>query len=191
MAHSQKTGKGHGTDIAVMMGLSGENPETIEVNSISAKINAINSAKKILLNHIAYIDFTSSENIHFLFSEALPFHPNGISFLCDLKNGIQFSETYYSIGGGFIVKENEPSNTAAVELPFPINTANELLHWCMKTGLSIAEVVFLKMNTPGAVKNETKQGILKIWNVMRECIFSRLQCKRRIARRLACKAKSF
>jgi L-serine dehydratase len=76
-----------------------------------------------------------------LFKETLPFHPNGLSFLVQLNNGESWSETFYSIGGGFVVKEGEGENgKGGVDLPFPINTADELLHWCMK-GMAINEVV--------------------------------------------------
>ncbi|WP_306465071.1 serine dehydratase beta chain, partial [Klebsiella pneumoniae] len=74
--------------------------------------------------------FNATEQVQFLYQEALPFHPNGLSFLVSLKNGESWSETYYSIGGGFVVKEGEDnSHKNAVELSFPINTADDLLHW--------------------------------------------------------------
>src|SRR5690242_2451223 len=91
-----KTGKGHGTDIAVLMGLTAENPETIDVNSIAEKFNCIQSEKKLLLN----CEKTVNIKVKFLVNETLPFHPNGLSFLADCENNIQISETYYSVGGG-------------------------------------------------------------------------------------------
>ena len=131
-----KTGKGHGTDVAVILGLCKEDPETIDVNSITPKINSITADKKIFLGNEVEISFNPSTNIQFLFNETLAFHPNGLSFLVELKNGEHFSETYYSIGGGFVIKEGEDANQqAVVDLPFPINTADDLLHWCMKTGM--------------------------------------------------------
>jgi len=162
-----KTGKGHGTDIAVLMGLCGEDPETIDVNSIASKTTHIQSVKRLLLKDEKEI----SINVEFLVNETLSFHPNGLSFLADCANNIQISETFFSIGGGFVVKENENKNkTLAVDLPFPINTSEDLLHWCMKTGLSINEVV---MENENAWRNEaeTKQGLLKIWQVMNECMY--------------------
>jgi len=162
-----KTGKGHGTDIAVLMGLCGEDPVTIDVNSIASKTARIQSEKKLLLNGKKEIGV----NVEFLVNETLSFHPNGLSFLADCGGSIQISETFFSIGGGFVVKENEDKNkTVVVDLPFPINTAEDLLHWCMKTGLSIHEVVMENENA-WRTEPETKQGVLAIWQVMTECMY--------------------
>ncbi len=165
-----KTGKGHGTDIAVMMGLSGEDPVTIDVNSIAPKIKAISNAKKLCLNGEAWISFDIPKNVQFLYNELLPFHPNGLSFLVTLENGESWSETFFSIGGGFVVKEGENNGgKLSVDLPFPINTADDLLHWCMK-GMAIHEVV-MENETAWRTEAETKNGILKIWNAMKECAY--------------------
>lgn len=165
-----KTGKGHGTDIATILGLCNEDPVTIDVNSITPKLNHINTCKQLLLGGEVSIPFDTSVNVQFLLNEALPFHPNGMTFLITLKNGHQFSQTYYSIGGGFVVMEGEAaSNKQSVDLPFPINTSEDLLHWCMK-GLSISEVV---MENENAWRSEadTKQGVLQIWQAMKDCIY--------------------
>ena len=166
-----KTGKGHGTDIAVMLGLCNEDPVTIDVNAIDDKIKFINNNHQLNLGGKMMIEFIPSTNVQFLFTETLPFHPNGLSFLVELNDGNSFSETYYSIGGGFVVKENEESsNKNEIDLPFPINTADDLLHWCMKTGLAINEVV-LENETAWHSEAETKKGVLKIWQAMQECIY--------------------
>jgi len=166
-----KTGKGHGTDIAVILGLCGEDPVTIDVNSITTKINTIQAENKLHLNHECMIDFDPAQNVQFLFNETLPFHPNGLSFLIELNNGEHFCETYFSVGGGFVLKENESQNNKqSVDLPFPINTADELLHWCMKTGMNISDVVMENENA-WRTETETKKGILTIWQTMRDCIF--------------------
>ena len=165
-----KTGKGHGTDIAVILGLCGEDPVTIDVNTITSKINTITHNNQLQLNGKVMIDFIISEQVQFLYNEILPFHPNGLSFLVTFKNGENWSETFYSIGGGFIVKEGE-TNTGkkTVDLPFPINTADDLLHWCMK-GMSIHEVV-LENESAWRSEVETRIGLVAIWNSMKECTF--------------------
>jgi len=165
-----KTGKGHGTDVAVQLGLSGDDPVTFAVNDIGAKVNDIAAMKIILLGSKHEVEFDPREDIEFLISETLPYHPNALSFLVKLKNGDSISETYYSIGGGFVVKEGETNNKPSIRLPFPVNTSAELLHWCLKTGLSIHEVV---MENEAAWRNEkeTKDGLLTIWKVMRECAY--------------------
>ncbi len=166
-----KTGKGHGTDVAVILGLNGEDPVTFDVNEITPRLNQIASEKKMNLGLSRIIDFDPAEDVVFLMDESLPFHPNAVTFLCTFSNGDEIAETFYSIGGGFVVKEGEDNNAANdVDLPFPIEKADDLLHWCRKTGLHIYEVV---MENEHAWRSEeaTKQGVLKIWQVMRDCIY--------------------
>jgi L-serine dehydratase len=166
-----KTGVGHGTDIAVQLGLSGDDPVTFDVNNIDAKIADIRLMKKILISGKHEIDFDPAEDIEFLMGESLPFHPNALSFLVELDNDENFAETFYSVGGGFVVKEGETqSSSADVHLPFPINTSNELLHWCMKTGMNVSDVV-LENETTWRAEAATKAGLLNIWNVMKACIY--------------------
>ncbi len=166
-----KTGVGHGTDVAVQLGLSGDDPVTFDVNNIDAKIADIKNMKKLLLAGKHEIDFNPAEDIEFLFAESLPFHPNALTFLVTLKDGNTIAETYYSVGGGFVIKEGEKQNAKdAVTLPFPVNTADELLHWCMKTGLNISDVV-LENEYSWRSESDTKKGVLNIWQVMKECIY--------------------
>ncbi|MES2003342.1 MAG: L-serine ammonia-lyase [Bacteroidota bacterium] len=165
-----KTGRGHGTDIAVILGLCGEDPVTIDVNSITSKIKHITDNKELLLGGETPINFRVPECVQFLFNESLPYHPNGLSFLVALKNGDSWSETFFSVGGGFVVKEGEEhGGMASVELPFPINTADDLLHSCMK-GMAIHEVV-MENESAWRTEAETKKGILQIWNAMKECTY--------------------
>lgn len=166
-----KTGKGHGTDVAVIMGLCGEDPVTVDVDSIHPKISHISKQHVLVLGNEVTIAFNPAVHVQFLVTETLPFHPNGLTFLASLNNGEHISETYYSVGGGFVVKEGEKkTGNASVELPFPVNTASDLLHWCIKTGLSINEVV---MENESAWRSEadTRAGVLKIWETMRDCIY--------------------
>ncbi len=166
-----KTGRGHGTDIAIILGLCGYDPETIDVNSITPKMEEIAVTKKIRLNNEVQINFDPFVDVQFLFKETLPFHPNALTFLADFENGDNTSETFYSIGGGFIVQEGEErSAKEKVELPFPVNTASDLLHWCMKTGMSINEVVMENENS-WRCEEEIRKGVLQIWEVMRDCMY--------------------
>jgi L-serine dehydratase len=167
-----KTGKGHGTDIAVQLGLSGDDPVSFDVNEIAAKIQAIKSSKKLLLGGTKELDFDPQNDILFLFDQALPFHPNALRFLARLSGGDTVTETYYSIGGGFVTREGEDRRNlhSSVQLPFPIDKANDLLHWCMKTGMGISEIVMENENSWRS-ETQTKEGLLNIWRVMRDCIF--------------------
>jgi len=166
-----KTGRGHGTDIAIQLGLCGADPVTFDVQSINSRIADIAAMKELLLGGIHEVQFDPREDIEFLYSESLPFHPNAVTFLANCKNDEAVSETYYSVGGGFVVKEGEESSSGSnIQLPFPINNANDILHWCMKTGMSINEVVMENENAWRQEK-ETREGVLKIWKVMSECIY--------------------
>ncbi|MBS1774393.1 MAG: L-serine ammonia-lyase [Bacteroidetes bacterium] len=166
-----KTGKGHGTDVAVILGLCGEDPVTFDVNEITPSINRISTQKKMILGGQKEIDFNPSVDVEFLMDESLPFHPNALTFLCEFSDGHKVAQTYYSIGGGFVVKEGEDKNAANfVDLHFPIENAEDLLHWCRKTGLRIAGVV-MENEMAWRSEAETKKGVLKIWETMRDCTY--------------------
>jgi L-serine dehydratase len=166
-----KTGKGHGTDVAVQLGLCGDDPVTFAVDQIDAKINDIAAMKKLVLLGLHEVEFDPREDIDFLVTETLPFHPNALTFLASLRNGESIAETFYSIGGGFVVKEGEePGGKQTVQLPFPVNTADDLLHWCIKTGMSISDIV-LENENAWRPEKQTKEGVLNIWRVMKECIY--------------------
>lgn len=166
-----KTGIGHGTDIAVQLGLCGEDPVTFPVDNIGAKMDDIRAMKRLVLAGKHEINFDPVEDIEFLFAESLPFHPNAMTFLVTLHDEETFAETYYSIGGGFVVREGEVDQTyKSITLAFPTNTASDLLHWCMKTGMSISEIVMeneLSWNN----EKDVKQAVLNIWQVMHQCIY--------------------
>ncbi len=166
-----KTGKGHGTDVAVILGLCGEDPVTFDVNQINPRMESIAEHKKLMFNSEKEIAFDPFIDMVFLFEESLPFHPNALTFLCTFADGEQIAETYYSIGGGFVVKEGESNNSdGAFNLPYPIEKAEDLLAASKKTGLNISGVV---MENEKAWRSEqlTNEGVLKIWGVMRDCTF--------------------
>lgn len=166
-----KTGKGHGTDIAILLGLSGADPVTFDVDLVTPTFKAIQEQKVINLGQKKSLAFDYHEDLLFLFQESLPFHPNAVTFQAFCSDGKAYSETYYSIGGGFVVKEGETADESkSVELPFPIENAQDLLHWCRKTGLKVSEIVHENelMWRPEA---ETDKGIMEHFMVMRDCIF--------------------
>ena len=166
-----KTGKGHGTDIAILLGLSGDDPVTFEVDQVTPKTEYIRRSNKLVLAGKKEVSFFENDDLLFLFNESLPYHPNAVTFQAFLSSGTAISETYYSIGGGFVVREGGQGQAKAeVDLPFPIETANNLLHWCMKTGLKISEVV---MENEHAWRSEqqTLTGVLSIFKALKECIY--------------------
>ena len=166
-----KTGIGHGTDIAVQLGLAGEDPVIFPVDQIPETISAIKENKKILLNGTNEVSFDPITAIEFRITESLPFHPNALSFIADFNNGENITETYFSVGGGFVIKEGETELIShQVQLPFPVNTADDLLHWVRKTGMAIYEIV-LENETAWRSEAEINEGVLNIWQVMKECIY--------------------
>lgn len=166
-----KTGKGHGTDVAIMMGLMGEDPVTTPIEEMSSKIDQIKHSGVLYLQNIKPISFSEGKELQFLYSETLPYHPNGLSFLVSMEDGSSWSETYYSVGGGFVEKEGEvKSSQQQVSLTFPINHADDLLHWCRKTGLAIHEIV-LENELSWRNELETRKGIMHIWHTMEQCIY--------------------
>lgn len=166
-----KTGKGHGTDVAVLLGLCGEDPVTFDVNEITPRIQQINQQKTLNLAGEKLLDFNPVTDVVFLMTESLQYHPNALTFLCSFTNGDEIAETYFSIGGGFVVKEGEEGGGGNfVQLPYPIEKAETLLAACKKTGLSISGVVMANENTWRS-QEETRAGVLKIWHTMRDCIY--------------------
>jgi L-serine dehydratase len=165
-----KTGKGHGTDIAVQLGLCGADPVTIAVDAIDPTVNEIATFKKLNINGKRLLDFDPNEDIDFRFQESLPFHPNALTFCATVPGG-EFSLTYFSVGGGFVVREDaENDERFFKELPYPIHKAQDLLELCEQTGLSISEIVKLNERVWRS-DEETRDGLLNIFCVMRECIY--------------------
>ena len=166
-----KTGKGHSTDIAIQLGLAGEDPVTFDPGNIDSAIAGIATRKQLVIRGEQPIGFDPAVDIVFLYSETLPYHPNAMTFMAEWADGYQLAETWYSIGGGFVKKEGEEAAAgSSVQLPFPIDTNKDLLHWCRMTGLSISEVV-MENEAAWRPEAETRAGVGRIWTVMRECIY--------------------
>jgi len=165
-----KTGKGHGTDMAVLLGLSGEDPVTVDVADIKNKIARINSGKKIQLLNLKEIPFDPAVDIVFHYDRALPFHSNALTFTLEFSGGEVLEETYYSVGGGFVVKEGEPETRHATPFPYPINSGDELLKWCREKNARISQIV-LENEKSRRTEEEVKVQLLNIWRVMQDCVY--------------------
>ncbi|MFM7672878.1 MAG: L-serine ammonia-lyase [Bacteroidota bacterium] len=166
-----KTGKGHGTDVAILMGLQGADPVTIPVSAIQPSVQTVESSGRLMLSGKHEIAFDPAVHMQFLTLEILPYHPNGMTFLIRFTDGVEEARTYYSVGGGFVLEEGEVSQSAsAIQLPFPVNTAEDLLRWCMKTGLSVSEVS-LENETAWRTEEQTRSGAMQIWDVMESCMY--------------------
>lgn len=164
-----KTGKGHGTDIAVQLGLAGKDPETMDVDSIGPTIEQIANAQSISLADRNKIDFDPAADIVFHLEEQLPFHPNGMRLTATLNDGDTFSRTYFSIGGGFIVCEGQSAVTGDHELPHPIDTAEQLLKHCNETSQRIADVVRANEQSWRSA-SEVSQRLARLKDTMFACI---------------------
>ena len=166
-----KTGTGHGTDVAVILGLAGEDPVTCEPTQIHPHVAAIRSAGKIRLGGERPIPFDTKADVVFHRATSLPFHPNGLTFTATLADGRELAETYFSIGGGFIVQEGESkSDQGQARLPHPIQNAAELQAYCRDLNLSIPQVVRRNEETWRSPE-EIHAGLKLIWQTMKDCIF--------------------
>ncbi|MFY0714684.1 L-serine ammonia-lyase [Seonamhaeicola sp. NFXS20] len=167
------TGKGHATDYAIVLGLLGANPETIPVNDIKKKVENVKSTNKLNLNGENLIDFYFEKDIKFKKS-FLPFHANGITFIAHIKSD-KITSTFYSIGGGFVVKKERKNAKKNFEIkcsfPYPIEKGTELLEFCKTLNKSISEVV-LENEKSIRTESEIDHELKRIWNVMLECMYT-------------------
>jgi L-serine dehydratase len=167
------TGKGHATDLAVILGLSGKDPETMPVDTIDLIIKKVKESNQLNFNSQKNIYFNSSESI--IFNRTfLPYHSNGIKFT-GFEGATEISsEVYYSIGGGFVVQEERIISKKKDKLynafPFPIQTAKELEEYCKKENTPISEIV-LKNELSLKSQKEIDSELLRIWNTMLECMY--------------------
>lgn len=164
------TGKGHATDLAVMMGLAGYDPETVDTNAIPDIISDITSTRRLTIDGID-IPFYPDFDIHFE-KDFLPFHANGMIFRIENNKNEVYSETYYSVGGGFIVKEGESMDAYenAPPHPFPVENSKQLLGYCDKHNKKISEVV-IENELVDRSKPEINTKLLAIWDVMLESMY--------------------
>jgi len=165
------TGKGHGTDKAILIGLLGEQPHTVDPDQIDAIMQHISQTQKIGLLKEHYVNFHDTD-LRFHMQEVLPKHTNGMRFTAYAANGSELSaQVYYSVGGGFIVTEADFDQPHAdvKPAPYPFSTAEELLQWCRTHQFSIAELMLANEKTWRS-EQEIHQGLLSIAESMKACI---------------------
>jgi L-serine dehydratase len=165
-----KTGRGHGTDLAVLMGLEGRDPETCDTAGLHGCMSAICSQKKIHLAGGPVVTFQPIDDLVFHPTQTLPFHPNGLTFTAWYDDAM-LSETYYSVGGGFVVQEGASAlASSGPELPLPFETASELLGHCREQRSTIAEVV-RRNEAVWRTSEQVSAGLARIWTTMRACVY--------------------
>lgn len=166
-----KTGKGHGTDVAVMMGLLGEDFTQIDTDTIPRKVESIKNSSCILLDGEKEMSFEYNKHILFKYDESLDFHPNGMRFIARLKDNSTLERDYFSIGGGFVVREDDQEiRNHSFETKYPCHSAEDIIENCKKLNLRVSELVFLNEQTWRSPK-EIKAQALLIWSEIKDCIF--------------------
>ncbi|MFC0507709.1 L-serine ammonia-lyase [Micromonospora costi] len=168
------TGHGHGSDRAVLLGLTGEAPETVDTDGVGPRVERIRAERRIALLDAHEIDFDPDRDLVLHRRRSLPYHPNGMTFAAyDETGAVLRTRTYYSVGGGFVVDEAAAGADRIVpdttRVPHPFLTGAELLEVTAATGLSISEVM-LANELSWRSESEVRAGLLEIWRVMRECV---------------------
>ena len=166
-----KTGRGHGTGVAVLMGLEGHDPVTCDVDLIPALGGVLAERGTLLLGGRHAVPFDRERDVRFLVAESLPFHPNGMTIRATLDDGSVVDHTAFSVGGGFVVTEGADAEAAPMaELPHPIESAADLARWCETEDRSIAGIVRRNERT-WRTDAEIDAGLMRIRDVMIECVF--------------------
>ena len=172
------TGKGHGSDKAVLLGLCGHEPENVPIEAIEPTIATLQADQRLPLLGQHAIAWNGKEDLLFHRSQTLPFHANGMRLTAWSADGSVLAErTYYSVGGGFVVSEEVAADGQrqkviapdATQLPIPFRTGDELLKRCSEHGLSIAGVMRVN-ERHWRSDDEVNAGLLRIWGVMQACV---------------------
>jgi L-serine dehydratase len=170
------TGKGHASDTAVVLGLLGESPETIEPRSVQPVLDQVNATERLPLAGIHDIHFIQSRDVILNLQESLPYHPNGMTMRAfDFNETSLLTSTFYSVGGGFIVDEAAAMvdqlhiNDDMPVLPYEFTTGAELLSQCDATGLSISQIMMENEKT-WRTEAEIRAKLLHMWQVMQDCV---------------------
>jgi L-serine dehydratase len=168
------TGHGHGSNKAVLLGLTGERPELCDPRGVDARLAEIRETKRLSLLGQHEIDLVEADDLVLHRRKSLPLHPNGMTFTAfDASGAIVSQHTYYSVGGGFVVGEDADGETKIVEdatpVAHPFRTGDELLAHCKETGKSISRIM-LDNELSWRTEEEVRAGLLAIWEVMKECV---------------------
>ncbi|NMG44133.1 L-serine ammonia-lyase [Aromatoleum toluvorans] len=168
------TGKGHGSDKAVLLGLEGEAPDLIDPDTIDSRLAAIRENKRLSLLGLHAVPYEEKTDLVFLRRQTLPYHPNGMRITAFGEGDCELSsKVYYSVGGGFVVNEEAAGADRIVEdsteLPYPFHSADQLLTQCAVNELSISQLM-LENEKAWRSEAETRNGLLHIWKVMQACV---------------------
>ncbi|SFW36277.1 MULTISPECIES: L-serine ammonia-lyase [Pseudomonas] len=166
------TGIGHGSDNAVIMGLMGEWPDAIDPSQIGPRIELLRETQTLLLDGRLPVPFVWSRDMR-LIDENLPFHPNAMTLVAEGADGELHRDTYYSVGGGFVVDQAQASSGVvdldSTELPYDFSSAEELLELCRTHNLRVAELM-LANEKVWRSEEEIRSGLMKLWRAMQDCV---------------------
>ncbi len=167
-----KTGIGHGTDVAGMLGLSGENFKKIDTSLIDEKINTIKTQNQLILGGEKKIPFIYGKHLVLNMNKSLDYHPNGMIFKAIFEDGKILEQDYYSVGGGFVATKNENSmQKTCIRTLYPCHSGEDILRNVEKLEFTnISDLVFLNEES-WRTKTETKTEALYIWNQIKECVY--------------------
>ncbi|HJV24099.1 MAG TPA: L-serine ammonia-lyase [Aromatoleum sp.] len=164
------TGKRHGSDKAVLLGLEGEAPDVIDPDTIDSRVARVREDKRLSLLRIHPVEFDEKTDLVFLPRQTLPFHPNGIRLTAFGGDAVEItSRVYYSVGGGFVVNEDDRIIEDSAGVPYPFHSAEQLLTQCAVNELSISQLM-LENEKAWRSEAETRNGLLHIWQVMQSCV---------------------
>ena len=172
------TGKGHGSDKAVLLGLAGHDPETVDVAAVPALLQAMRDSGRVLLGGRHAVDFRESEHLQFNRRESLPLHANGMRCSAFDAQGAELdSRCYYSVGGGFVVSDELAADGArqkrvvpdASVLPYPFRSAEDLLRLARSEACSIAQLM-RRNERHWRSDAQIDAGLLRLWQVMQDCV---------------------
>jgi L-serine dehydratase len=165
------TGKGHGTDSAVILGLLGCQPETLDPDDVAGMLRVVHESARMTVPGIGEIEFSPNDDLLFEHGEELPRHTNGMRFSAfDAGGNTLFSEDYYSLGGGFVARGDEPEvSNQEGEPPFPFTSGAELLDLAEKNSMTIAELVS-RNEQQWRSGEEVAERLMDIWSAMQSCV---------------------
>ncbi|AOE49581.1 L-serine ammonia-lyase [Kangiella sediminilitoris] len=168
------TGKGHGSDTAVLLGLEGHLPEEIDPDIIPERLETIRGEGKIYLNNDKYINFNEEADLVMYRKKSLPKHANGMIFYAYDDNGNEIAKrTFYSVGGGFVVNDDVTADSPIIEddtkVKYPFSTAKELIDICEEEGICISTLM-MENEKSWRSEEEVRAKLLEIWHTMEECI---------------------
>ena len=172
------TGKGHGSDKAVLLGLEGETPQAVDVGSIPDRLEKIRQQRLLRLRGEWHVAFNETTDLVMHKRKSLPYHPNAMQFTAFDHNGVVLVQClYYSVGGGFVIDEAQAASSRDADpivpdttaLPYPFSSGEQLLALCTETGKSISELM-LANEMVWQSETEIRRQLLAIWQVMQDCV---------------------